>query len=47
MKKLVYLGLLVAFGFVVGCNKDANTAAQDAAKKEAATPAATNTAPAK
>ena len=38
MKKLVYLTLLVAFGFVfAGCNKDANTAAQDAAKQEGAT----------
>jgi hypothetical protein len=46
MKKLVYLALLAAFGFVVvGCNKDANTSAQDAAKKEGA--ATTNAAPAK
>lgn len=45
MKKVVYLALLVAFGFVVGCkpNEDAaKTAAQDAAKS-----ASTNTTPAK
>lgn len=34
MKKLVYLALLVAVGFVVGCKQeDASTAAEKAAKE--------------
>jgi outer membrane lipoprotein-sorting protein len=38
MKKLVYLALLVAVGFVVGCKQeDASTAAEKAAKEAGAT----------